>query len=198
MARHPKDDDNATHDKNAAGNDNASTPENASDPLKAIEKDRKRLQDQYDRLTTKARSEMGEVGFWGAVGTIALVADWGLLGGLGTAFAAWSAGEYIAYSRRARDVGKELKDVKTRINNMQQARFEAQMQQMKNAPQQNPLPDNSLKDEFSPAAKAEIESLRDKLAKLEKQVGQMQEDKDKGLDKPKFKKPFGGKKPGDQ
>ena len=199
MARHPKDDDNASHDKNAAQNDNASAPDkNAADPLKALEKDRKRLQENYDRLTNKARGEIGDLGFWGAVGTVALVADWGLLGGMGTAFAAWSAGEYIAYSRRAHAVGKELTDVKTRIKDMQQQRFDAQIQQLKNAPQQSPVPDHSLKDEFSPAAKAEIDSLRDKLAKLEKQVGQMQDDKDKGLDKPKFKKPFSGKKPGDQ
>src|SRR6218665_2530052 len=106
MARHPKDDDNAAHDNNAGGNDNASTPKNAADPLKALDKDRKRLQDQYDRLTNKARGEIGDLGFWGAVGTVALIADWGLLGGVGTAFAAWSAGEYIAYSRRAHLVGK--------------------------------------------------------------------------------------------
>lgn len=199
MAHHPKDDDDAPDDKNAAQNDNSSAADKvAADPIKALEKDRKRLQDQYDRLTTKARGEIGDLGFWGAIGTVALVADWGLLGGMGTAFAAWSAGEYIAYSRRAHLVGKELTDVKTRIKDMQQARFDAQMQQLKNAPQQSPLPDNSLKDEFSPAAKAEIEALRDKLAKLEQQVGQMQDDKDKGLDKPKFKKPFSGKKPGDQ
>ena len=187
MAHPPKDDDNATHDKNGAG-----------DPIKALEKDRKRLQEQYDRLTAKARGEIGDLGFWGAVGTVALIADWGLLGGMGTAFAAWSAGEYVVYARRAREVGKELKDVKTRINDMQQQRFDMQLQQQLQNNPQGPLPDYSLKEEFSPAAKAEIDALRDKLAKLEKQVGQMQEDKDKGLDKPKFKKPFSGKKPGDQ
>jgi chromosome segregation ATPase len=125
------------------------------------------------------------------------MADWMFMGGLGTAIAVWSAGEYLVYAQRAREIGKELKDVKTRIHDMQQAQFELKIRQLQNAPQNAPMNDNSLKDEFSPAAKAEIEALRKKLAKLEGQVGQMQEDKDKGLDKPKFKNPF-GKKPDGQ
>jgi len=170
------------------------SPKKEIDPLGALEKERGKLQERYDLLTGRARKEVGDVGFWGAVGAVALMADWAFLGGFGTVVAAWSAAEYIAYTRRAHEVGKELKDVKTRIHDMQQAQFELKIQQMKNAPQNAPGNDNSLKDEFSPAAKAEIEALRQKLSKLEGQVGQMQEDKEKGLDKPKFKKPF-GKKP---
>ncbi|MBW7911404.1 MAG: hypothetical protein H3C49_09090 [Alphaproteobacteria bacterium] len=186
-------DNKNTDDKNTEKN---GKPKKDADPLAMLEKERNRLQERYDTLTGKARGEVGDVGFWGAVGALALMADWTFTGGLGTAFAAWSAGEYVMYARRAREVGKELKVVKSRIQNMQQARFEAQIQQMKQAPQktQGAVPDTSLKDEFSPAAQAEIESLRSKLATLEKQVGQMQEDKAGGLDKPKFKKPF-GKKP---
>ena len=165
-----------------------------NDPLAALEKERSKLQERYDALSGKARKEVGDVGFWGAVGAVALMADWAFLGGFGTVVAAWSAGEYISYARRAHETGKELKDVKTRIHDMQQAQFDLKIQQMKNAPQNGPTNDNSLKDEFSPAAKAEIDALREKLAKLEGQVGQLQEDKGNGLDKPKFKNPF-GKKP---
>lgn len=180
---------------NAEDNTNGSSKKKDADPLVMLEKERRRLQDRYDTLTGKARGEIGDVGFWGAIGALAIAADWTITGGLGTAFAAWSAGEYVMYARRAREVGKELKTVKSRIQDMQQARFEAQMQQLKQAPQQQgPAPEASLKDEFSPAAKAEIEALRAKLAKLEQQVGQMQDDKQNGLDKPKFRKPF-GKKP---
>jgi len=171
-----------------------SFPPDENDPLGALEKERSKLQERYDLLTGKARGEMGDVGFWGVVGGLGLMADWMLMGGLGTAIAVWSAGEYIVYAQRAREVGKELKNVKSRIHDMRQAQFDLKIQQMKNAPKNAPGNDNSLKDEFSPAAKAEIEALRAKLSKLENQVGQMQEDKDKGLDKPKFKKPF-GKKP---
>jgi len=185
MANSPK--------NNAEDSTNGSPKKKDADPLAMLEKERRRLQERYDTLTGKARGEIGDVGFWGAVGALAIAADWTITGGLGTAFAAWSAGEYVMYARRAREVGKELKTVKSRIQDMQQARFEAQMQQLKQAPQ-GPAPEASLKDEFSPAAKAEIEALRAKLAKLEQQVGQMQDDKQNGLDKPKFKKPF-GKKP---
>lgn len=163
------------------------------DPLGALEKERSKLQERYDALADKTRSEWGDAGFWGVVGGVALVADWTLLGGFGTVLAAANAGSAIGYARRARAVGRDLKEVKTSISNMREAQFALKMQQLKNAPQA-PVNDNSLKDEFSPAAKAEIEALREKLSKLENQVGELQEDKGKGLDKPKFKKPF-GKKP---
>lgn len=164
------------------------------DPLAALEKDRRSLQDRYDALAAKTRSEWGDAGFWGVVGGVALATDWMFLGGLGTVLAGANAASAIGYARRARAVGRDLNDVKTSINNMREAQFALKMKQLENAPQNAPVNDNSLKDEFSPAAKAEIEALREKLAKLEGQVGQLQEDKASGLDKPKFKKPF-GKKP---
>ncbi|MFN7113469.1 MAG: hypothetical protein ACK4PK_03835 [Alphaproteobacteria bacterium] len=168
-------------------------PDHENDPIGALEKERNKLQERYDALSDKTRSEWGDAGFWGVVGGVALVADWTFLGGFGTVLAAANAGSAIGYARRARAVGRDLKEVKTSLNNMREAEFAMKMQQLKNAPQ-TPVNDNRLKDEFSPAAKAEIEALRDKLAKLEGQVGQLQEDKGNGLDKPKFKKPF-GKKP---
>jgi len=164
-----------------------------NDPLAALEKERSKLQERYDALSNKTRSEWGEAGFWGVVGGVALVADWTFLGGFGTVLAAANAGSAIGYARRASAVGRDLKDVKASINNMREVQFALKIQQLKDAPQA-PVNDNSLKDEFSPAAKAEIDALREKLAKLEGQVGQLQEDKGNGLDKPKFKKPF-GKKP---
>ena len=173
--------------------------EEGDDILGVLEKDRKRLQERYDALADKSRSEWGDAGFWGAVGGVALLADWAFLGGFGTVLAVANAGSAIGYARRARAVGQDLKDVKTRINDMRKAQFELKLKQLENAPQNAPKTpdnDNSLKDEFSPAAKAEIDALRAKLAKLENQVGQMQDDHEKGLDKPKFRTPF-GKKPDD-
>lgn len=181
--------------KNQAGKNGDAFSQNGDDPLSALEKNCKKLQEKYDLLAARSRKEVGDLGFWGVVGGLGLAADWMFMGGLGTAIAAWSAGEAIMYGRRAREVGRELTDVKTRINDMQQQRFEAQIQQLKNAPSK-PANENSLKDEFSPAAKAEIEALRAKLARLENQVGQLQEDKNSGIDKPKLRKPP-GKKPGE-
>lgn len=171
-----------------------------ADILKSLEQNCKKLEKRYEAAVHRARHELGDMGFWGAVGAVAMVADLTIMGGIGTALAVWSGAGFLAYNSSANQVGKELKRVRERIEDMQQARFEAQLQ--KNANNNTPQPaapeGKNLSEEFSPAARAEIEALRDKLAKLENQVTQLQDEKEKGLDKPKFKKPFTGKKPGDQ
>lgn len=182
-----------------------SRPENAgqddmADILKSLEQNCKKLEKRYEATIFRARHELGDMGFWGAVGAVAMVADLTVMGGIGTALAIWSGAGFLAYNSSANQIGKELKRVRERIDDMQQARFEAQLQ--KNAQQHAPQPASpdgkKLSEEFSPAARAEIEALRDKLAQLENQVTQLKGEKEKGLDKPKFKKPFSGKKPGDQ
>jgi hypothetical protein len=165
-----------------------------NDPLRTLERERDKLEQRFNDLTKKAQNELGEAGFWGFVGGVAIMADWAFMGGLGTAIAVWSGAEYIAYKTNARRVEKDLKKVQERIIDMQEERFRAQMDMQKQQRQPGVANDNSLKDEFSPAAKAEIEALQKKLAELSGQVDKLQEDKEKGLDKPKFKPPF-GKKP---
>jgi hypothetical protein len=113
-----------------------------------------------------------------------------LLGGIGTGLAVFSSVEYLAYKSRARAVNKDLKVIRDKVIDLQEARFRADLEFKKHAPK--PGNDNSLKDEFSPAAKAEIEALQKKLAKLSGQVDELQADKEKGLDKPKFRPPFPG------
>lgn len=160
------------------------------DPLDALELERAKLEKRFEELTKRARGELGDVGFWGVVGGIALAADWALLGGIGTAFAAISSVEFLAYKAKARAVNKDLKVIRDKVIDLQEARFRADLEFKQQAPK--PGNDNSLKDEFSPAAKAEIEALQKKLAKLSGQVDELQADKDKGLDKPKFRPPFPG------
>lgn len=166
--------------------------DNENDPLNALEKEREKLGERFDALTKKADHEMSDLGFWGFVGGIGLMADWAFMGGLGTALAVWSGAEYLAYKSKARGVEKDLKAVREKIIDMQEARFRLDMELQRQQP--NPANQNKLKDEFSPAAKAEIEALRKKLSELSGQVDELQSDKEKGLDKPKFKPPF-GKKP---
>lgn len=167
--------------------------DNENDPLNALEKERGKLESRFDALTKKADSELGEVGFWGLIGGIGLMADFAFMGGLGTALAVWSSAEYLSYKSRARGVEKDLKAVREKIIDMQEARFRMGMEMQKQQPK--PANQNELKEEFSPAAKAEIDALRKKLSELSGQVDELQSDKEKGLDKPKFKPPFGGKKP---
>lgn len=200
MARKTRRDDHQPRAQDASAPQGEPLPASGkpgTDPLKALEKERDKLQTAFDGLNARSRKEMGDLGFWGVVGGIGLAADMMFMGGLGTAIAAWSMGEYFMYARRARDVGNDLQKVKTRIHDMQQARFEMELQKMKDAPQNTPSNDRSLQAEFSPAAQAEIKELRDKLSQLQSQIGQMQEEKEQGLNKPKFKKPSGGDhKPG--
>lgn len=167
--------------------------DNENDPLNALEKEREKLGERFDALTKKADHEMSDLGFWGVVGGVALMADWTFLGGFGTTLAVLSGGQYIAYKAKARSVEKDLKIVREKIIDMQEARFRLEMELQRQQPK--PANQNNLKDEFSPAAKAEIEALRKKLSELSGQVDELQTDKEKGLDKPKFKPPFGGKKP---
>jgi hypothetical protein len=167
-------------------------PDSENDPLHALDKERGKLEKRFGELTNKADSQLSELGFWGFIGGVGLMADWAFMGGLGTAVAVWSGAEFLAYKSRARDVEKDLKKVREKIIDLQEERFRANLEMQKQQPK--PVNGNKLKDEFSPAAKAEIEALQKKLAELSGQVDKLQDDKEKGLDKPKFKPPF-GKKP---
>lgn len=167
-------------------------PEFENDPLCTLEKESAKLEKRFNDLTKKADGELGEMGFWGFVGGVGLMADWAFMGGLGTAIAVWSGASYLTYKSNARSVEKDLKKVRDKIIDLQEERFRANLEMQKQQPK--PANENKLQAEFSPAAKAEIEALQKKLAELSGQVDKMQDDKEKGLDKPKFKPPF-GKKP---
>jgi len=167
-------------------------PEFENDPLHTLEKESGKLEKRFGELTKKADSELGEMGFWSFIGGVGLMADWAFMGGVGTAIAVWSGAGYLRYKADARRVEKDLKKVREKIIDLQEERFRAHLEMQKQQPK--PANENNLKDEFSPAAKAEIEALQKKLAELTGQVDKLQEDKEKGLDKPKFKPPF-GKKP---
>ena len=53
---------------------------------------RQTLQKQQGMSRARATKEMGDAGFWGIVGGIALAADWTLFGGFGTGVALLSTG----------------------------------------------------------------------------------------------------------
>lgn len=146
------------------------------DPLYKLELERDRLEERYMAFTFKATKERNDLGFWGVVGGIGLAADWTFLGGLGTAIAVFSGASWLSYKSQAKQVGADLKKMEQKISDLNELRFKIELQ--------NPEQKGPLRAEFSPAAKAEIDELRQKLASLQEQMSELEKPK---ITKPKLK-----------
>lgn len=157
------------------------------DPIRDLVRRRDDIEDRLYRARLAARREAGELGFWTLVGGAAIAADFMILGGVGTAIALVSGVGFIGNSREAKKLQKSLDQLDTRIEALQRDQIEWE----RNHPR--PATPN-LSDEFSPAAKKEIDLLRARLEELEKQVDKStkQANDDSQLDKPKFKPPKNG------
>jgi len=156
------------------------------DPIRDLIRRRDDIEDRLHRARIAARREAGELGFWGLVGGAAIAADFMILGGVGTAIAIVSGVGFFGNSREAKKLQKSLDQLDSRIETLQREQVEWE--------RKHPRPDNSLTDEFSPAAKREIDLLRARLEELEKQMDKAGKpvNDDSQLDKPKFKPPRNG------
>lgn len=154
------------------------------DPIRDLLKRRDDLEDRLEKSQRAAKREAGELGFWGIFGGVAIAADWMILGGVGTGIAVLAGAGFIGNKREAKKLEKQLDKLDTRIEALQLEQLDWQ--------RRHPQPDRNLTDEFSPAAKKEIDLLRARLEELEKHMdkaARKPEDKTQTLDKPKFKPP---------
>lgn len=150
------------------------------DPLESLEAEQKRLQKRFDDHRQGLSRNSRKTVFWGAVGGAAMLADWTFLGGLGTVLAGLNSLGVVAYGGMMLSVGKELKQVKSKINDMREERFEAELRHPE-------LRSGALKADFSPAAQRRVAELEEQLKGLAKKLDDLEGPKK--IDKPKFKPP---------
>lgn len=158
------------------------------DPLRDLEEQRRKVTDRWLAFKGASKREGVQTGMWAVIGGVAIATDMALLGGLGTAIALMSGATWIAYNREAKRLESELGKIEDSITVMKQEREEKE----RNAPKLS----KDLQEEFSPAAKRQIDALKSRLEEVEKMMDKMQADRDKendGIDKPRFKKPAGPK-----
>jgi hypothetical protein len=155
------------------------------DPIENLERKKRELTDRW--LAYKAASQRNavEFGFWGVITGAAVAADFALLGGLGTAIAVMTGATWITYKREAARIEREMKEVDKSLDRIYKERAEWE--------RNHPKPTPGLGDEFSPAAKRQIDALKARLEELEKQVDKVTTENGKSIDKPKFKPPAGPK-----
>lgn len=153
------------------------------DPIEKLEKRRAELEAKLERVAKKAHGEIGDLGFWGVAGGVALAVDWMLLGGVCTGLAVLSGATWFSQSREAKRLQKQITVIDEKLQEMQLERMRIEAQKPQPAPK--PAMPN-LSDEFSPAAQKEIDDLRARLSDMEKK---MQEQQDATLQKPKFGAP---------
>jgi hypothetical protein len=150
------------------------------DPVAKLEKRRAQLESKLEKLQKRTRSEIGDAGFWAVAGGIALAADWLVLGGIGTGLAVLGGATIFNQSRQAKRIVKQITALDEQIAVLELERMRLEAGKPQPAPK---VPQPGLTDDFSPAAKKEIEALRARLSEMEKKVAQQQ---DPTLDKPKF------------
>jgi hypothetical protein len=151
------------------------------DPLWDLERRKRDLTDRWLAYKSAAQREAAEFGFWGLVGGVAIAADIALLGGLGTAVALVSGAGWLRCKREGRRIEKEMQEVDKSLDRLHQERAEAT--------RRHPTPTPGVTEEFSPAAKRQIDALKSRLEELEKQVDKVTAENDKSIDKPKFRPP---------
>jgi len=157
------------------------------DRIRDLIKRRDDLEDRLERSRNRAKAQAGELGFWGVVGGVAIAADFMILGGIGTGIAVLAGASFVGNKREEKKLQKQLDLLDIRLDALQRERVEYE--------RRHPKPDASLTDEFSPAAKKEIDLLRSRLEDLEKQMDKntrKPEDKTSTVDKPRFKPPSFG------
>ena len=161
-------------------------PRNENDPLSSLEEERARIQKRYDTAEKKRRAVGADVGFFTLLGGGALLLDWTVFGGVGTALAVLSGGSWIMHKEAEHKIGKELKAIDDRIIKLkeEQARADISRRQFEAA---QPRPQKDLSGDFSPAAQREIAMLRRQLEELNRKMDELGGDKQ--IDKPKYKPP---------
>ncbi|TAL34529.1 MAG: hypothetical protein EPN97_08405 [Alphaproteobacteria bacterium] len=155
------------------------------DPIQDLERRKRELTDRWLAYKSAAQREAAEFGFWGVVGGVAIAADFALLGGIGTVIATVSGAGWLRCKREAKRIEREMKDVDRSLDRLHEERADWS--------RQHPQPAQNLAEEFSPAAKRQIEALKSRLEELEKQMDKVTAENDKSIDKPKFRPP--GPKP---
>ncbi|MEZ0259466.1 MAG: hypothetical protein ACAH80_00560 [Alphaproteobacteria bacterium] len=161
---------------------------NEHDPIRDLEDARRKTTDRWLAFKGASRREGTQAGVWAVIGGAAVAADFALLGGLGTAIALMSGATWLSYKKEAKRLEKELVNIEKSITQLREEREERE----RNQPQLK----NGLNEEFSPAAKRQIDALKSRLEEVEKMMDKMQAGKEQDndeIDKPKMKKPGGPK-----
>jgi polyhydroxyalkanoate synthesis regulator phasin len=96
-----------------------------------------------------------------------------------------SGATWFRYKREAKRIEKDLKEVDKSLDLLHEVQADWN--------RAHPQPTPGLTEEFSPAAKRQIDALKARLEELEKQVDKVVAENDKSIDKPKFKPPAGPK-----
>ena len=151
------------------------------DPIRDLERRKRELTDRWLAYKSAADREAAEFGFWGVVGGVAIAADFALLGGLGTTIAVFSGAGWIRNKREGKRIEREMKEVDKSLDRLHEEREQWA--------REHPQPKPGLAEEFSPAAKRQIDALKSRLAELEKQMDKVTAENDKSIDKPKFRPP---------
>ena len=140
---------------------------------------REHLNEYKDALLAKTSSQIGGVGFMGALGGVALLADWTLTGGFFTILAGADALSYMNVRTNLRKVDKDLKDIDEKI---------LQLELMPDF-QKNRLEHASkLKDDFA-KSQFTIGQLSQQLQDLQRQVAEARDPKPENLVKPRLMPP---------
>jgi hypothetical protein len=153
------------------------------DPIGELERRKRELTDRWLAYKDASRRNALECGFWTALGGAAIAVDFAILGGLGTAIAVMSGASWLTYKREAGRIEKQLKEVDKSLDRLYEERAEWTRAHPPRSPE--------LKEEFSPAAKRQIDALKARLEELEKQVDKVTTANNPNIDKPKFKPPAG-------
>ena len=158
------------------------------DPIRDLEEQRRKLTDRWLAFKGASKREGVQTGMWAVIGGVAIATDLALLGGLGSAIAIMSGATWLTYNREAKRLETELQKIEKTITTMREERDEYE--------RNHPKPSKDLQEEFSPAAKRQIDALKSRLEEVEKLMDKMQAEKNKDnddIDKPKFRKPAGPK-----
>lgn len=129
----------------------------------------------------RASGEASAIGFWGVIAGVGIATDLFLLGGVGTALAAFSGIQWANYKDDERKTKKEIEALDRKIMEIERLRTIF--------PQKPASPQTEMKDDFSKAQKQDVNDLRKKLADLEKELEKMKNPKQGKIDKPKFDGP---------
>lgn len=140
---------------------------------------REHLNEYKEALLGKTNSQIGGVGLMGALGGVALIADWTLTGGFFSLLAGADALSYINVRTNLRKVDKDLKDIDEKI-----LQLEAMPDFQKNRLERT----HKLKDDFA-KSQMTIGQMSQQLLDLQRQIDEAREPKTENLVKPRLMPP---------
>ncbi len=161
-------------DEQDAGNEQPSKNMSFERLLKNTRRKASRRKDESGK---KASGRVSDIGFWSVVAGVSFVADWALLGGLGTAAAALTSVSWMNHKSSENKARKEIENLDRKLMEIEELRA------LHPEPKQ---PRRKMKEDFS---KATVEELKKKLEEVQRELENLKDPKGPDLDKPKFGPP---------